>query len=606
MSDEVKRIPIITEDNSEAIQDVEGQQRWDIDPNADGAEEIAGDLGEYEFYKAQREKELVYDESKTTFSLEFNLYVDWDEDRNSFWIRRFSGARLDFLECNETAFDCIKTVARVQFEDKTRIFENGDDTKLVNKISLYDLGTEEQRRAIKCDALANLCVKEILEAEYLPRLNSSELTIKEKRSFFRKTAETIVEALTRETKDHEGRCLRGQRGAHGSESFRANVKEFVRGELDRLAKREFRYTPLARVAGDEFRESVIVKHTPPRKLKTLFAAELVGQTSKQKEDFIAQIQREARESVFNQDDGNGIAMLSQILLDERLERIRLYNLKESAKRTRQRTSKKAAAKEKAQEEISPVENLSELDVADILKHSKELERGYLPRGPKGRAFAIYADTILKEQNRPHDGRDGKYHREQSEKALAKMAVYKDPNKRSAISLFSFTHIDFAPNGEPLERPVWVMWAASDWIFFPHPIKSEPLIPGGYQKDVLIPSMFAKIYALAFAQGLELSTAGALNKTVLFIASSLQTEIDGAAANVRDYGGTVDTPTAEGELSGLPIPPHRHSRKKYLDIVREALAVAGITFETTARGWKAYRIDAQITTGQPDILPDGDK
>lgn len=604
---EDKRGPFHEWDDQKVIVDVEGQEKLEFYTNATDPEEIAeiaaeirADEAAYEEYK----KTLTHDESKTLFSTELIFAAGYDHSADGVKVTRIAGVFLCFSEYNHTMEDSYKYVETVQLEDTTHIFENGDDALLLNEYPDYSWADADLRRQVKCSALAVLCASEVLKAVLLPRLNASKLTIKERRSFLRGTAERFLPALTRETKDHEKRCLRGQRGAHGSDSFRANVKAFAQRELDRLAKREFRYVPIARKAMTEYRESVIIRNTAPRKLKKVFAADLIGQTPAQKEDFIARIQREARDSVFSQDDGNGIAMLAQILLDERLARVRQYNAQEAAKRARQRMSQKAAAKEKAQAEITPVVKFSELDIADILKHPKELESGYLPRGPKGRAFAIYADTVLKEQNRPYEGRDGDYHRIQSEKALAKMAVYKNPNEREAIPLFAFKIIYEDENGAPLARPVWVMWAASDWIFFPHPIDSEKLIEGGYQKDVLIPAMFAKVYSLALTRGLELSTAGALNKTALFIATTLQTEIDGAAARLKDYGDAQKEPIAEGEISDLPLPAFRNTRKEYLEIVREALAVAGITFEHTARSWKAHKIESQITDGgKTEILTD---
>lgn len=583
--------------NDGKIQDVDGQQRWDIDPNADGAEEIAGDIGAYEWEMRRREA-LVYDESKSEFCIDCSVLFDWKEAKEAgeddYITDRFLGASISFLEINETDADYFQTIGTATLiEDSTLIFKNGDAATALKEFPSINSTTPELRPVVICSALAVLCVKEVFDAEFFPRFSTSSLPIKRRRSFLRSTSKKLIAALTRETKDRNDYCLRGQRGAHGSESFRENVREFVRKELKRLTRLEFSFLPVERKGMEEFRESVIATNTAPAKLKKIYRAALIGQTPNEQNDFIAQLQKEARESVFAQDDGNGLAALAQILLDERLSRVTLRYAQQADKKRRRR--KKASGASDGKELSRPVANAAELDFADIIAHKKELETGYHPRGPEARAFAVYADTILKEQCRPHKGRDGEYHRIQTEKALMAMAVYKDPNKRKAIPLFAFNPILEDKDGTPLERPIWLLWAASDWFFLPDPLENV-----SFQKDVVIPAMFAKVYELTLARGMELSTAGALIKSAIYIASELQSRIDGAGATAREHKGTPKPTAAEGELTALPI-PERHRRKEYLMIIREALAIGGIVFETTPRYWKAYRTDAQITSAEPEIV-----
>ena len=585
--------------NDGKIQDVEGQQRLDIDPEADGAEEIAGDLRAYALYEQERRREaLVYDETKSEFYVDCSVLFDWKEaGENNYIADRFLGASISFLEFNETDTDYFQTIGTATLiEDSTLIFKNGDAAAAMEKLPALGSAPPEFLTVAVCSALAVLCVQEVFHAEFFPRLKASTLPIKRQRAFLRGTSKRLPAALIRETKDKSGYCLRGQRGAHGSESFRENVREFVRQEIKRLVRLEFSYLPAARRGMEEFRGSIINTNTAPAKLKKIYSDVLTGQAPDEQNDFIAQLQKEARASVFAQDDGNGLAALAQILLDERLSRVERHNAQQAGKGRRRR--KKAQEADDGKELARPVVSSAELDFAHIIAHKKELETGYHPRGPEARAFAVYADTILKEQCRPHKGRDGDYHRIQTEKALMAMAVYKDPNKRKAIPLFAFNPMLEDKDGKPLERPIWLLWAASDWFFFPYP-QDGGMIDGGFQRDVVIPAMFAKVYELTLARGMELSTAGALIKSALYIASELQSLIDGAEANARDYGGTPKAPTAEGELAALPI-PERHRRKEYLMIIREALAVGGIVFETTPRYWKAHRTGAQIASAEPEV------
>lgn len=584
------------------IIDVEGQQRWDIDPETDGAEEIAS---AYE-QEMRRQEGLVYDESKSEFHLDCSVLFDWKEAGEGNYIAdRFLGASISFLEINETDTDYFQTIGTATLiEDSTLIFKNGDAAAAMEKLPALGSAPPEFLTVAVCSALAVLCVQEVFYAEFFPRLKASTLPIKRRRAFLRGTSKRLPAALIRETKDKSGYCLRGQRGAHGSESFRENVREFVKKELDALIRQEFRYIPVARKAMDEFKAGIIITRTPPKKLQKLpaLAAELAGMTQAQKDDYISTLQAEARNNVFEQDDGNGIPLLSRILLDERLARIKAVKAQEAAKRTRKRRSRSAAAKEEEAAAAAPVAKFADLNTADFLSHTAELETGYLPRGPQGRAVAIYADVVLKELNRPSTGKLGEYHRIQSEKALVKLAVYKKQNDREAIPLFGFKPVDTDENGEPLARPVWLLWGASDWFFFPYPIEKKKKL--SFQKDVLLPSMFAEVYSLALGKyGMNLETAGAINKAALFIASTLQTEIDGREARIREHPDAKDTlpqATAEGRVAHLPLPDDRHRRRDHLEILRAALAVADIALEVKGQAWEAHKSPQRITSDDPEI------
>lgn len=501
-------------------------------------------------------------------------------------ITEVSGVTLEFIISNRKEEYYRDSVKSIQIEDPSGIYENAapltcEECQFAS-FPIYQFLNDHLRAKVTPTMRAALDIINILVPELIDKINASPRPYEERKKFFEYVANRLLPAITRRSRENRGvLCLRGQKGAGGSESFKRIVHAFAEKMLVRFQQLEHSAIPVKRQTIQDICEDIVAAHATTRTLASMYG------TGRKKSplDFLRQIQEAAKNAAIDRDSGNGLSAFSMLLSFERNAR----------RATRPPKSKKT----KDIIRWDPPKESKEL----TLPPNADLETGFFPRGRDGGAFAIYGDVVLNALNIPTDGEQGAENIKAIEDELHTMASIRLTSKitetEASVPNYGFLSTRKKDGPGKRERAVWLVWDINDAFQFPEPIPRGH----GYSYQPLNPIMYAEINRLGRAAGMKRGTLGLLCKVALVIHSSVQTQFDTNEAQAKSRAKRNKEPlptspcvpvtTINIKRAKLPLPEHRREHKQFLEVLSGGLAAVGIEFKSEGRDFLASRDEAKI-------------